>query len=553
MTTFLRLLAEDDKAAALLEVCTKLREEGRSQGAEEGGRSLKAEGRKADPRIFEVAPSAFDAVPGKPFAYWVSKAVRDIFKQLPRFESGTRIVRQGGVTGNDERYLRLWWESSRFNSVYQHWQWIPFAKGGSASRWYSDFPVITIWDFSRGTFGGFTGLLHRPSEKPSSANQYFKGGLTWPLRAENFVPIPLPKDSIFSIRGYAILSDSSDLLFIAAMCNSTAFDYIFKVALGRFGFPEFVVGILQILPFPEINKITREILSELMRVAWSLKRTLDTVNETSHAFLLSAALRPRLGNYDPFAIQAELAKIQTEIDDIAFDLYEFSEADRKTVMSGPLTVDSEEQHNADEDDETNLPSDFCLAPQPSDFCLAPQPSDFCLAPLLSWSVGVAFGRFDIHLAIGEREAPPESDPFDPLPAKSPGMLPDGSEPFHHHDGLLVDDPGHQHDLTRLVEEVLDAVMQAEGARQKPEGRAGYPTHCLLPRCLLPSSSLLPPPCPTPAAGCNTISLHSISAAIPKAAAKRPFIGSCPRLRPLIRYGFITTGLPVTPFSKCLIW
>ena len=49
--------------------------------------------------------------------------------------------------------------------------------------------------------------------------------------------------------------------------------------------------------------------------------------------------------------------------------------------------------------------------------------------LLSWAVGVAFGRFDWRLATGERQALPEPDPFDPLPRKSPGMLPDGTGPF----------------------------------------------------------------------------------------------------------------------------
>ena len=34
------------------------------------------------------------------------------------------------------------------------------------------------------------------------------------------------------------------------------------------------------------------------------------------------------------------------------------------------------------------------------------------------------------------------------------MLPDGAEPFHAHAGILVDDPGHRHDLAHLVEEVL---------------------------------------------------------------------------------------------------
>jgi hypothetical protein len=37
------------------------------------------------------------------------------------------------------------------------------------------------------------------------------------------------------------------------------------------------------------------------------------------------------------------------------------------------------------------------------------------------------------------------------------MLPDGSAPFHVHAGILVDDPGHSHDLVHIVEEVLERV------------------------------------------------------------------------------------------------
>jgi len=76
-----------------------------------------------------------------------------------------------------------------------------------------------------------------------------------------------------------------------------------------------------------------------------------------------------------------------------------------------------------------------------------------LAELLSWCVGVAFGRFDLRLATGEREIPPEPDPFDPLPARSPGMRPDDAlvKP------ILVDDPGHPDDLTAAVSAILEQV------------------------------------------------------------------------------------------------
>ncbi len=37
------------------------------------------------------------------------------------------------------------------------------------------------------------------------------------------------------------------------------------------------------------------------------------------------------------------------------------------------------------------------------------------------------------------------------------MLPEGAAPFHSHAGILVDDPGHPHDLARLVESALEGV------------------------------------------------------------------------------------------------
>ena len=74
----------------------------------------------------------------------------------------------------------------------------------------------------------------------------------------------------------------------------------------------------------------------------------------------------------------------------------------------------------------------------------------------SWAIGVAFGRFDWRLAMDERVVPTEPGVFDPLPSRSPGMLPEGDRSFHIHSGILVDDQGHPHDLAHLVEEVAKA-------------------------------------------------------------------------------------------------
>ena len=97
----------------------------------------------------------------------------------------------------------------------------------------------------------------------------------------------------------------------------------------------FEVGLIQQTPVPDLTPMQHATLAALARRAWSLKRTLDTVEETSHAFLLPTALRVRLNDYDPPAIEAELVRIQAEIDAIAFDLYGFSEADRSAALGSP--------------------------------------------------------------------------------------------------------------------------------------------------------------------------------------------------------------------------
>lgn len=96
------------------------------------------------------------------------------------------------------------------------------------------------------------------------------------------------------------------------------------------------------------------------------------------------------------------------------------------------------------------------------------------AELVDWLVGVAFGRFDLRLATGERPIPPEPEPFDPLPVSSPGMLaderglplnkpPTGYPIDFPSDGILVDDPGlvgtvpHERDIVRRVGQVLEVI------------------------------------------------------------------------------------------------
>ena len=90
--TFIRLLAEEDKEAALTDSVEALRSG------------------EASSALFSTDPRKFSMVPGAPFAYWVSDRIRRLFVELPPFEADGRKVRIGLSTSDDFRFIRLGWE-----------------------------------------------------------------------------------------------------------------------------------------------------------------------------------------------------------------------------------------------------------------------------------------------------------------------------------------------------------------------------------------------------------------------------------------------------------
>jgi len=254
------------------------------------------------------------------------------------------------------------------------------------------------------------------------------------------------------------------LLAVLAVLASTPFDAIFKFCLGRTGFPEFIVGILQDLPMVEPNASSREVLAGSAKRGWSVKRDLDTCNEESHAFSVPAlvrldapdlATRAQLHANAADQSTAELDSIQCTIDEACFLLYGISDEDRLSIEQG-FAGATAEPDDADKDDcpegETLTLDTTVLATQ-----------------LASWAFGVALGRFDLRLATRERPLPPKPDPFDALPACSPGMLtgadglPLDAPPANYPiafptDGILVDDLGHDRDVLARIREVFTVVF-----------------------------------------------------------------------------------------------
>jgi hypothetical protein len=392
------------------------------------------------PVRFDIATKSIQALPRAPFAYWVRDDYRALFADNPALESQGRQAKVGLQTSDDFRFLRLWWEIPT-KSMNRHWYL--HAKGGAYAPFYADIYLAVR---SKDDFAEI-----RAFDKAYLRNMdfSFRPGVTWTHRTKaNLSFRVLPKGCTFGGKGPAVfveMDNPTSLLALVGIGLSSTFNDLVELQIAaaeptdRGGVARsYDVGALQRTPVPKKLSLYESDVARLAKVGWGLMRQLDSLNEISHAFCVPRGISTALGNAEIVRIGKQLGELRGQIDVLSADSFSIKPSKPSELPQAIASGLSSNNEDDDEDDEGPLDS-------------APHASQ------ISYAVGVVFGRFDWRLATGEREAPAEPEPFDPLPAISPGMLPDGASPFYPHAGILVDDQGHPNDLACLVEEVLSRI------------------------------------------------------------------------------------------------
>ncbi|MBX5462958.1 MAG: BREX-1 system adenine-specific DNA-methyltransferase PglX [Steroidobacteraceae bacterium] len=439
-TVFLRVLEElEDKASALRVAVLRPNQKGTH-------------------RRFDVAPVTFSAVPGSPFAYWVSDALRGIFQNEPAFEAAHRECRQGLATADDFRFVRLWWEIAMRDSLgTPAGKWFPYAKGGPYSPFYFDLHLMVNWQA-----GGIEIIAltrpgsDRPASRPQNTGYFLRPGLTWPRRTKSELSFRvMPRGCVFGDKGPAAFVHQDapqELLSTLALATSKAFRSLVEFQLAAADAKaggaarSYEVGVIQRTPLPRATRDQELALARAARQAWSVKRLMDSSIETSHAFALPDGLNARVREVNRESMEAQIDALQQEIDDAAFRLYRIGTEDRAAIEASfnRAFAPSRAAAQGEESEELGESNAGQIVQGGTD------------VSLVSWLMGVAFARFDPRLATGERAIPPEPEPFAPLPPRSPGMYPEGEEPADRPD-ILVDDEGHADDLTARVIAIAERV------------------------------------------------------------------------------------------------
>ncbi|MEY8535907.1 BREX-1 system adenine-specific DNA-methyltransferase PglX [Blautia pseudococcoides] len=98
---------------------------------------------------YEVKQDNFLKIPGSPIAYWVSK---NLFRDFQQGKSIglTAKVSEGIKTGNNEYFLRLWFEVNlkKFSmaKISKEYKWYPHHKGGEFRKWYGNLEWVINWE-----------------------------------------------------------------------------------------------------------------------------------------------------------------------------------------------------------------------------------------------------------------------------------------------------------------------------------------------------------------------------------------------------------------------
>jgi len=179
---------------------------------------------------YSARSADFQKMPGEPIAYWVSDAVRDVYRVAVELES-IAPVRQGMATGNNDRFTRLWFEVSRHTlglameskeDAFKSGKiWFPYNKGGPYRKWYGNNETVIRFDESAYE------ILKTQGNNCPSEEFYFRPSATWTfVSSAAFGVRQCPSGFVFDVGGSSCFPTIHTELVTGFLCSRISSIYL---------------------------------------------------------------------------------------------------------------------------------------------------------------------------------------------------------------------------------------------------------------------------------------------------------------------------------------
>lgn len=184
---------------------------------------------------YETKQDNFLLIPGNPIAYWAHPNLVKLFAEAKNIGMYAD-VRIGMGTGNNDLFLREWWEvpykkigfgvGSATSADASGKKYFPYGKGGDYRRWYGNQDKV-VWYDSEGRLMMKQTSGHREN---GGAERYFQRSLTWSYNTSGaFNARYMPQGFVFDVNGSSIFPAENDYSFVLAFLLSTVCRYILSI------------------------------------------------------------------------------------------------------------------------------------------------------------------------------------------------------------------------------------------------------------------------------------------------------------------------------------
>ena len=171
---------------------------------------------------YTAQQSNFSKIPGSPVAYWVSEKIFNIFENYTCLESYA-VPRQGIITGDNERFLRMWFEVSQVNTAFERntaMKWMPINKGGEFRRWYGNQEYVVNWDNEGYEIINFKDEKGKLRSRPQNIAFNFRESVSWSLvTSGGFSARYYPNTFMFNVAGISCFPQKH-LNYILGLLNT---------------------------------------------------------------------------------------------------------------------------------------------------------------------------------------------------------------------------------------------------------------------------------------------------------------------------------------------
>ena len=212
---------------------------------------------------YTAQQSNFSKIPGSPVAYWVSDLSFQCFAAGLLFSYAE--TKQGFKTGDNERFLRLWYECSVDKESFsgdKEKKWFPCTKGGEFRRWYGNFEYVVDWENDGYKIKNFFDSNGKLRSRPQNLQINFTKQLTWSSISSGNISFRQVADYFMYESKGPVLTPKIDFDLMLAYLNTKVYQYFISVVAPTLDYSE---GAVLRVPYVELrnDQINQQIMGNV--------------------------------------------------------------------------------------------------------------------------------------------------------------------------------------------------------------------------------------------------------------------------------------------------